>query len=539
MASVGKIEQELTKAGKQLQKAENEVTTFKESKSGRRLKELEEKQLEEDLDEREARTLAWLEEKEKDLKKDVRDRLEQVEELQRALASFTTQTVTESRPRSPITELESSSKRARTHQTRQKNLEVLAGIAPSNYATSKYAEHIPGIAIHHHRPASLTNIPVRFYCEIFEKFQNLFGGDVDMPPDVKETYTQLVWELAAQLSDLESVEAKREDIFRKLLDYLLGNLTPALATENFVDQHFRTDGTVFKIISATRFLILNLEVKTDWGTQHNSYLQNAAHYVKILSARMEEYGDYAENTSLPSFLLTLDGTHLMICGAVVADFVCVDKLTPSIPLDMTLYDNGIAEIAVRALWALVSCVDDLQKHYQDLINGLTIPSKFTNGLYPRFPENITYLQRIGTKNLWLAKMEGNQSRYVVKFTRRYGKVAHETCSELGFAPILRYFEELFGGWKLVIMDYLEGVFHNKGFVHGDLRSVNILFGSTGDVKFVDFDWAGKDGEARYPESLNPQINWHKEVGLHKPIRSSHDLHLVEVTFNPPIETVRK
>jgi len=62
-------------------------------------------------------------------------------------------------------------------------------------------------------------------------------------------------------------------------------------------------------------------------------------------------------------------------------------------------------------------------------------------------------------------------------------------------------------------------FHNKGFVHGDLHSRNILFGSTGDVKFIfiDFDWAGKDGEAQYPESLNPQINWHNEVGLHKPI----------------------
>ncbi|CAG8516999.1 2457_t:CDS:2 [Paraglomus occultum] len=229
----------------------------------------------------------------------------------------------ESRPRSPITELESSSKRARTHQIREENLEVLDGIAPSNYAASKYAEHIPGIPIYHHRPISLTNIPVRFYCEIFEKFQTLFGGDVDMPPDVKETYTQLVWELAAQLSDLESVEEKREVIFRKLLDYLLGKLTPALATENFVNQHFRTDGTVFKIVSATRFLILNLE----------------------------EYEDYAKNTCMPSFLLTLDGTHLMICSAVMADFACVDKLTSSIPLDinMMLYDNGFAEMAARAL----------------------------------------------------------------------------------------------------------------------------------------------------------------------------------------------
>jgi len=70
------------------------------------------------------------------------------------------------------------------------------------------------------------------------------------------------------------------------------------------------------------------------------------------------------------------------------------------------------------------------------------------------------------------------------------------------------------GWNLVIMDYLENYltldklecdeflatqslvtramneFHDLGFVHGDLRPPNILY-RDGDVKIIDFDWAGK------------------------------------------------
>ena len=52
------------------------------------------------------------------------------------------------------------------------------------------------------------------------------------------------------------------------------------------------------------------------------------------------------------------------------------------------------------------------------------------------------------------------------------------------------------------------VLHDAGFVHGDVRSTNILIGleslDSDDVRihFVDFDWAGRIGGAKYPNDIN-------------------------------------
>ena len=46
--------------------------------------------------------------------------------------------------------------------------------------------------------------------------------------------------------------------------------------------------------------------------------------------------------------------------------------------------------------------------------------------------------------------------------------------------------------------------HQQGYVHGDLRNVNVMVtnGLTPAVMLVNFDWAGKIGEARYPINVN-------------------------------------
>jgi len=75
--------------------------------------------------------------------------------------------------------------------------------------------------------------------------------------------------------------------------------------------------------------------------------------------------------------------------------------------------------------------------------------------------------------------------------------------------------------------------HNEGFVHGDLRDVNILYrcmGNSTDVIFVDWDWAGKDGVALYPLTMNPDIPRHVQAKADGPICKSHDLYMVEQIF---------
>jgi hypothetical protein len=162
--------------------------------------------------------------------------------------------------------------------------------------------------------------------------------------------------------------------------------------------------------------------------------------------------------------------------------------------------------------------------------------------------------------------ERDKADLVVKFTRRYGTLAHMAAAEAGVAPHLHGVIRLAGGWIAVVMSNLkakDGWRHldtsdasqkaaalsawrrgvkDRGFVHGDLRPPNILVrrrqvvgaavpvgmaaaGSLGaasaivdntsiagheawEVRFVDWDWAGEtSAEVSYPLNRNPAIPW--------------------------------
>jgi len=65
---------------------------------------------------------------------------------------------------------------------------------------------------------------------------------------------------------------------------------------------------------------------------------------------------------------------------------------------------------------------------------------------------------------------------------------------------------------------------SKDFVHGDLRTNNIMIRTDViekcvDVKVIDFDWAGKAGEVCYPAERNTDIQWPGEAGA--PILKEH------------------
>ena len=79
--------------------------------------------------------------------------------------------------------------------------------------------------------------------------------------------------------------------------------------------------------------------------------------------------------------------------------------------------------------------------------------------------------------------------------------------------------------------------HGGGFVHGDIRDANIMVKlaaaaeSEVEVKLLDFDWAGKEGEACYPGNVNHE-------GVSRPhgakdgliIEREHDLFMIKELF---------
>jgi hypothetical protein len=243
------------------------------------------------------------------------------------------------------------------------------------------------------------------------------------------------------------------------------------------------------------------------------------------------------------------------------DSFCIDRLTTTIPLDRAAYDHATLTDTVRALRALVTCIKELDQYYTDILGTVAIPNTVSNTMFPRILNGLELrydTRLVDGKRLWLATMtDGDVERkVVVKFTCRYANDVHRACAEKGIAPELRYSQRLGYGWSMVVMDYLDSyhslfvlqkcqrlteeirasvharlkILHDAKFVHGDMRSPNILLGPDGDVKFIDFDWAGDIGNARYPTSMNPNIGWHQDVGLGKPIETSHDIYLVDDLF---------
>ena len=114
----------------------------------------------------------------------------------------------------------------------------------------------------------------------------------------------------------------------------------------------------------------------------------------------------------------------------------------------------------------------------------------------------------------------------IKFVRHYSKDAHALCACKGFAPLLKGFEQLPGGWYMVVMEMIGQDYyclsnfpyhyphyrdimrtlislHQEGYVHGDIRHTNIMVKTDGaqGFKLVDFDWSGRIGQVRYPMNV--------------------------------------
>ena len=155
---------------------------------------------------------------------------------------------------------------------------------------------------------------------------------------------------------------------------------------------------------------------------------------------------------------------------------------------------------------------------------------------------------------------------VIKFVNRYGVETHQLLADEKMAPQLLYCGPLdgindvridgsrtegstkigglyVGSMRMIVMEYIKRdtveplwpndarekiekaikTLHDAKIVFGDLRAPDIIF-SGGNPFLIDFDWAGKEGEARYPRNLSRSVTWPKEVEEleMKPILMDHD-----------------
>jgi serine/threonine protein kinase len=149
-----------------------------------------------------------------------------------------------------------------------------------------------------------------------------------------------------------------------------------------------------------------------------------------------------------------------------------------------------------------------------------------------------YLKDLAPKLLAYSKQAGIPTAYVIELL----PPPWITLQRLGAnQPDLwvQHQEEIYKAVQQAIQCMLEG-----GFVHGDLRSNNIMIDaetlknrSMAHIKLMDFDWSGKAGAVFYPASRNRSIKW---PGLPAgPIRLEDDAELLGSWWSKEVVDARQ
>ncbi|KAF9062855.1 hypothetical protein BDP27DRAFT_1336043 [Rhodocollybia butyracea] len=211
-------------------------------------------------------------------------------------------------------------------------------------------------------------------------------------------------------------------------------------------------------------------------------------------------GDWRQ-TRLPSLLILHNGPNVQAIGAVYTENPYVEPLSSSIPLDFNKFNTTSMETLPSKHAVDVDQVTFPYVRTYESSSGTTVP--------------FNYIERISQIRL-----------IIVKFGYgRYGVDAHRAAAQSNLAPALLNHTNLDGGWWMVVMETLEDSwkpcndfvnieqpckeaieqsvrrFHELGFIHGDLRDANLFVSFDGgqwDCQIIDYDWAGREGEVRYP-----------------------------------------
>lgn len=62
---------------------------------------------------------------------------------------------------------------------------------------------------------------------------------------------------------------------------------------------------------------------------------------------------------------------------------------------------------------------------------------------------------------------------------------------------------------------------------GDLRSPKVVVTNANQVKIIDFNWAGEEGQVRYPYVISSEIDWPEGVQAIAVIKRDHDLEMLD------------
>ncbi|RPD56942.1 hypothetical protein L226DRAFT_615287 [Lentinus tigrinus ALCF2SS1-7] len=358
-----------------------------------------------------------------------------------------------------------------------------------------------------------------------------------------------------------------------------------IKVDDELGRQANTRSLLSNILSATFGQVVNslaalaiLEEKDELGTSGDGSVQGSFSYLQHWMDQGQKR--LFDACFCPSFIIAVAGSYIIICGAIFTGSVVVHRLTDYIWLaNSRLNDDANAHRIARVFLALGNALVRLRDFYEQLENPGPddVPRYFPLATAYRDGDRIvkfrytSYLKDVAESCVTYraVECESDQPReIVVKFVEHYGDAAHELLASHGLAPKLLYYGNIWlegpeargcGSRRMVVMEYIEGetahamlsaskeravpddvrdaikravkLLHENKMVHGDIRLGNVIIakptGAEGEdtgkrVRIVDFDWAGTEGEVRYPLFLSKVIRWPAGVDDDALIRPEHD-----------------
>ena len=255
-----------------------------------------------------------------------------------------------------------------------------------------------------------------------------------------------------------------------------------------------------------------------------------------------------------SFLLAIIGPWISVHGAILHG----DKWVVQ-PLSDYMWTGDAAnfreqlERVTQLFTSLSTGLAQLEEKYKAMSADPYLPAPYirsytSSGTTVEFTYEKQLHSGRSTMGFLGRNTEGKQ--IFIKFTTEYNEEAHHLLAERHYAPQLLHHSEFTPGWFIVVMEYIEGhdmhghpfsdhdmervqaaknILHEDGIVFGDLRPNNIMKPNHDScLLLVDFDWCGKEGESRYPSTLNHHrdCGWHKDVKRGAIMKKEHDDYLL-------------
>ncbi|KAF9235365.1 hypothetical protein BU15DRAFT_51454 [Melanogaster broomeanus] len=428
-------------------------------------------------------------------------------------------------------------------------------VAPSSsgkFVTFSKRQALPNSLIYCNRPhATAATIPATLLHAAFGQFLD----DCERH-EITAADNSFAQELSIVMSDFYVHENVRADTIRGVFSKWGLPFIVSHTSNGYV-----TDGDMS--VNGCRYAIA--EFKNEVGsTGAEPYCQANLYYLDATRKYATMMGCW------PCIIVLLFGPYLAFAGATWNLRPVVQTL--SCPLQMHYHptDTDMRTRVARHLGALQKVTRTLEEYYR----GLTTPihpasSRLQTQLFPH-PTYFTPLQYshqqdfdqqhfeyssqpFQHKLIFFGKLS-NQQPICIKFVRQYSKDAHWLCASVGCAPTLHGFEAIPGGWFMVVMDRLSGEYvelheiiatappldsirkaltqlHQKGYVHGDIRTTNIMVSRSDPKKFmlIDFDWAGKIGEVLYPMNVYRGKKLWRPVSAVDgcPITADHDMDMLD------------